>query len=151
VESLPATSGHAPSQYLLFRLARQYFAIDAARIYAILPAEDLIPLESPFGLICGTAAVCGREVPIVDLRSKLNIPRASQGRTPCMIVVRTLTGGENEFVGFVADRISGLEAVRTRDLRNGFAHTPGRVRRLLDPDQIVSEHELLSFSQRRPD
>jgi chemotaxis signal transduction protein len=130
----PAASA---GKYLTFRVARRDFAMSAEHVRGILPVHEMAALNARHGWIIGFAAVGGRDFPVVDLAAKLAIPNGSRGREPFIIVVAT---GE-KLVGFIADRVSDLLDVRARDFRNGALRGHGRPRRLLDPEQIMTEEQ----------
>jgi chemotaxis signal transduction protein len=138
-------SGELPvykaGKYLTFRIARQDFAMLADCVRGILPMHEMISLETPHEWICGFAAVGGHDFPVVDLRAKLGIAHGSHGREPFIIVVETA----GRLVGFVADRVTELVDLRTRDFRGGTARTQGRPRRILDPDRIMKEEDWAGF------
>ncbi len=131
-------------QYLTFRVGRQDFAIDATRVRGLLPTHDMIHVEIPDSHIRGYASILQGEFPVIDLRQKLGIRQGSHGKQPCVVVVEISSGG-NRLAGFVADRVSEVIALREREFRNGIARLNGRSRRILDPDQIVTEVELMSL------
>ena len=72
---------------------------------------------------------------MVDLRVKLESRTGSHGREPFIIVVQH----EGRLVGFIAERVSEVLELRTRDFRNGMVRTHGRARRVLDPNQIMNQ------------
>jgi chemotaxis signal transduction protein len=125
-------------KYLTFRVARQDFAMEVGCVRGLIPTQEIVPLETPHSWLSGFSAIKGRDFPVVDLRSKLGIRHGSHGRQPCVIVV----GVGTRLIGFVADRVSEVISARERDLRNGVLHTTGRSRKILDPNQILSEEEL---------
>jgi chemotaxis signal transduction protein len=124
-------------KYLTFRVARQDFAMRADCVRGILPMHEMISLEAPHEWIRGFAAVGGRDFPVVDLSSKLDIAPGSHGREPFIVAVEV--GGR--LAGFVADRVTEVVDLRVRDFRGGIARAQGRPRRVLDPDQIMSEKD----------
>ncbi len=128
-------------KYLTFRVARQDFAMLAECVRGILPMHELAPLETAHEWICGFAAVGGRDFPVVDLRAKLGIAHGSHGREPFIVVVEAGT----RLVGFVADRVSEVIAVRQRDFRRGMVRTQGRPRRVLEPEGIMKAEDWRSF------
>ncbi len=150
VETRFAPSENLAGEYILFRVGRTDFAMDAARVRGILPAQELKPFDGRHSWLCGFATMRGGEFPIVDLRRKLDLAPGSHGRFPCIVVVEVAASGGIRLIGFVADRVSRVVALRGRDFRNGIVRLTGRPRRVLDPDQILSEPELLSLLQLAP-
>ena len=134
----------------MFRIARQDFAMEATRVRGIMPVHEVVALENPHPWVCGFAAMLGRDFPVVDLRGKLGIAHGSHGRFPCVIVVETMSSRGARFLGFIADRVSDVLTLRERDFRKGMVRTTGRSRRILDPDQILTEEELQSLWQLIP-
>jgi purine-binding chemotaxis protein CheW len=137
VETVSSKAG----KYLTFRVARQDFAMNTTCVRSILPVHQMVASSdqpSPDQLmICGFAQVGGRDFPVIDLRAKLGIAHGSHGREPFIIVVETA----GKLVGFVADRVSEVLDLRLRDFRNGAVRAHGRARRVLHPDQIMSEED----------
>ncbi len=99
------------------------------RVRGILPMHELSPLHVTHAWLCGFASIAGR--------AKLGIARGSHGREPFIVVVET----EGHLVGFIADRVSQVVDARARDFRNGMLRTPGRPRKVLDPDRIMQKED----------
>ena len=95
--------------------------MDATQVRGILPIHEL----------------GGRDFPVIDLRSKLGLTKASGGRMPCIVVVEVRANGGQQLAGFIADRVSNVVELRKRDLRKGMMRGRGRPRRVLDPDEIL--------------
>lgn len=130
--------------YLTFRIARQEFAMDAARVRGLLPAHEMTPLDSS-DVICGIASLRAHDFPVVDLRRRFGLEPGPGGRQPCIIVVE-LPGPR--LVGFIADRISEVVALRDRDVKGDRIRVGGRARPLLDPDSILSAQDFEDFAAR---
>lgn len=132
-------------QYLTFRVARIDFAIEASRLRGILAARGLEPVApSPsltrfFGeCMCGFASLRGRDIPVVDLRARLNLPHGTHGRHPCIIVVEIGTADGPRLLGFIADRVSNMIHARERDCIHGKLDFGGRTLRVLDPELLFA-------------
>lgn len=127
-------------QYVTFRVARQCFAVDASLVRAILPAHDLRPaVPSPnlyryFGAwTCGFTALRGQDIPVIDLRGRLNLPPAAYGRHPCIVVIEIGQPETPRLAGFLADHISRLIYAQDRDFSFGKLYRGGKPHRVLDP------------------
>jgi chemotaxis signal transduction protein len=132
-------------QYLTFRVARHNFAIEATRLRGILPAREMQSLApSPnlarfFGeWTCGFASLRGRDIPVVDLRGRLNLAHGTHGRHPCIVVVEIPTPEGPRLAGFVADRVASMVYARERDFIHGNLRLFGRSLRVLDPDTLLA-------------
>lgn len=105
-----------------------------AFVRSILPVHQMTPIAAhPW--LCGFAAISGRDFPVIDLRAKLGIPHGTQGREPFIIVVEA----NEKLFGFIADRVSEVIDLRARDFRNGAVRSTGRVRRVLEPAQMMQD------------
>ena len=136
----PVETAFKAGKYLAFRVARQDFAMNIAFVRSILPVHQMTKIDDHHW-ICGVAAISGRDFPVIDLRAKLKIAHGSNGREPFIIVVET----EEGLAGFIADRVSEVLELRLRDFRNGAVRTHGRVRRVLEPSQIMQAEDWLEF------
>jgi purine-binding chemotaxis protein CheW len=132
-------------QFITFRVARQDFIMDATRLRGLIAASEVTPLEMQTPWIIGVASLRGRDFPVVDLRGKLNIPEGSSGRMPCVIVVEVSSSNGPRLIGFVADLVSEVLTLRPRDLQRSAVRISGRARRMLNPDSILTEEELLGY------
>ena len=82
----------------------------------------------------------GRLVPVVDLRKKMRIaPGGPRGRLPCVVVVEVTGSAGTRLIGFVADCVSEVVTLTRRDSNQGKIRVRGRLRRILNPDQVLSE------------
>lgn len=135
-DKLAVETVYKAGKYLTFRIARQEFAISIISVRSILPVHQMTPILGR-EWICGLAAVSGREFPVIDLRAKLGIARGAHGKEPFIIVVQI----EEKLAGFIADRVSAVLDLRGRDFRKGAVRTRGRVRKVLEPSQIMKEED----------
>jgi len=119
--------------------------MDASRVRGLAPAHEVTALETRVPWIIGVASIRGHDFPVIDLRGKLSIPHGSHGRMPCVIAVEVASSNGPRLIGFIADRISEVLTLRPRDLHSGAVRISGRTRRILDPDAILSEQELLGY------
>lgn len=116
--------------------------MEAACIRGILPLTDLEPAAAGRSGLLGITSLKGQVVSVIDLRSRLQLPHASQGSQPKIVVLELTAGTRQHLLGFVADRISDVVVYRDRDLRSGALRGKGRPRKLVDFDQLVTQDEL---------
>jgi purine-binding chemotaxis protein CheW len=129
-------------QFITFRVARQDFVMDATRIRGLLPVHDMVVLDKPQLWVTGIASIRGHDFPVVDLRGKLGIARGSLGRQPCVVVVEV---AGSRLVGFIADRVSEVLNLRHVDPGARTLRIAGRTRRMLDPDQMLTDEVSLEI------
>jgi len=150
VDQTHANANHAgakrktgSTRYLTFRVARKDFAMEAACVRGILPLHELVPVHGARPDVAGFASLGGRMLAVLDLGVRLNLPYATRGSQP-KIVVAEHPGGA--LAGFIADRVSDVVTYRSRDLRNGVLHGLGRPRRLIDLNALAAGDELAQLT-----
>jgi chemotaxis signal transduction protein len=92
--------------------------------------------------LLGITSLNGQVVGVIDIRSKLQLPHASQGSQPKIVILELTAGDHQQLAGFVADRISDVVVYRDRDLRGGALRGKGRPRKVVNFDQLVTENDL---------
>lgn len=149
METQLAASAERRTKFLIFRLARQSFAIDATTLRGLIPLREVTLLEpadprQSMG-IRGFAAMSGCTFPVVDISERLAVAKAERGKRPCVVVMEVGTRDGRRLVGFIADRASDLVTPGERDIQNGFLRMPtGKPRRVLDPDRLLGSSESVS-------
>ena len=129
-------------KFITFRIGRQGFIMDAARIRGLLPIHELDRLRRPQGWIVAIASVSGQDFPVVDLAAKLGLGTGDRGCIPCIVAVQNVRG---RLIGFIADRVTNVIALNNPDLSTGTVRVQGRARRVLDPDAVLDEDFELSL------
>jgi chemotaxis signal transduction protein len=126
------------TEYLTFRVGGADLAMRASCIKAFLPWGQL---EPPTGAevtdLAGFATWNGRLFPVIDLARALGLRSAPKGRTPCIVIVELCCGDEHYLSGFVADVVSDVISVRSRDLHGDTLRKAGRPRRVIDPEHYL--------------
>ncbi len=125
----------APKAYLTFRVARKELAIDAARVRAILPLSDMIPVAGVRPGILGVLRIAGDVVNVVDAAARLQLPPWRRGKQPRIVVLSTGVAR----AAFIADRVCNVVYYADRNLSGGVLRGEGRDRLLIHFDQIVRE------------
>ncbi len=79
-------SAEATTQLCAFRVGREEYAVDIARIEEILPARPLTPLPRAPGYLEGVLHLRGGILPAIDVRKQLGVgPSAPAGREKVLI------------------------------------------------------------------
>jgi len=115
--------------------------MEANCIRGILPLDDLHPMVGGHSGLLGITSLKGQVVSVMDLRARLQLPHASQGSQPNIVILALTIGSSPHLLGFVADRIADVLAYRDRDLRHCALRGKGRPRKLVDFHQLVTEDE----------
>jgi purine-binding chemotaxis protein CheW len=132
--------------YVVFVLSSEYYGVNMRNTYRILPMEALtrVPKMPPF--FKGTVNLRGAHVPVLDLRTRLDIKVNRQTAESRIVIVNT--AGQD--VGFIVDAVAGvlpiltssIEPVTASDARNnhlsGISVLGSRQVLLLDLDKVFS-------------
>ena len=116
--------------------------MEAACVRAILPLTDLIAMPRARSGLLGAAGVNGRVVNVIDLCKKLHLPPSRPGSQPKIVVFELTVGDSEHWVGFIADRVSGVAKYRASPNANGMLRGQGRPRRLIDFKRLVTEADI---------
>ena len=93
------------SQYLTLGLDREIFGIDIAHVHEILDLRPISALPHAPAFLVGMIDVRGRSYPVLDLRTKLGLPRIDPTPATRIILLDVPVDGRAMGVGFVADRV----------------------------------------------
>jgi purine-binding chemotaxis protein CheW len=145
-------------QYLSFTLGSDDYGVEILKVQEIRGWEPVRPLPDTPDYIKGVLDMRGTIVPIVDLRLRFNLVKASYTPTTVIIVVAVEnTSGASQLMGIVVDGVSDVldvgedklrrapdlgSRISTRFIR-GMVSRDNRmvilldVGRLLDPDELT--------------
>jgi purine-binding chemotaxis protein CheW len=93
------------SQYLTLGLDNELFGIDIRQVREILDMRPIAKLPHAPDFLLGMIDVRGTGYPVVDLRTKLGLPRAEPTEATRIIILDVPVNGRDQGVGFVADRV----------------------------------------------
>lgn len=93
------------AQYLTLGIDRELFGIDIRHVREILDMRPVAHLPHAPAFLLGMIDVRGAGYPIVDLRTKLGLPRIEPTEATRIIILDVPMNGRTQGVGFVADRV----------------------------------------------
>jgi purine-binding chemotaxis protein CheW len=108
------------------------------------------------GYVKGVINLRGKVIPVVDLRLRFSLPEIEYTQRTCIIVVQVQGEGITVQTGIVVDEVSEVLNLAASDIEDtpnfgdgdatsyllGMAKVKGKVKILLDIDQILSTKEL---------
>ncbi len=106
------------TQYLTLGIDREVFGIDIRNVREILDMRPISKLPHAPPFLLGMIDVRGAGYPIVDLRTKMHLPRIAATDSTRIIILDLRLRGRDLCVGFVADRVfevTGLDDDRTSE------------------------------------
>ena len=93
------------TQYLTLGIDHELFGIDIRNVREILDMRPISKLPHAPPFLLGMIDVRGAGYPIVDLRTKLRLPRVEPTEATRIIILDVPLKGRTLGVGFVADRV----------------------------------------------
>lgn len=154
-----AQSDQRAGKYLTFQLGNEEFGIRVLKVREIMGMQEITAVPQTPAHVKGVINLRGKVVPVVDLRLKFSMAAAEYTQRTCIIVTQVQSEGSTVMVGIVVDGVSevlnltGQEIEDTPDFGDeagvryllGMAKVKGKVKILLDIDQVLSTQELTSL------
>ncbi|HOQ45784.1 MAG TPA: chemotaxis protein CheW [Bryobacteraceae bacterium] len=150
-----------PGKYLTFELGREEFGIQVLKVREIMGVQDItaVPQTPPY--VKGVINLRGKVIPVVDLRLKFGLPEVEYGQRTCIIVVQIQGEAGPMLMGIVVDGVSEVLNVTAADIEDtpdfgngvatpyilGMAKVKGKVKILLEIDQVLTAQELQGLDQ----
>jgi len=148
-------------KYLIFPLGREEYGIQVLKVREIMGVQDItaVPQTPPY--VKGVINLRGRVIPVVDLRMKFGLPEVEYGQRTCIIVVQVEGPGGAMHTGIVVDGVSEVLNIAASDIEDtpdfgrdtetpyllGMAKTKGKVKILLDIDEVLNCGELSGITE----
>ncbi len=143
-------------KYLVFHLGEEEFAIQVQKVREIMGVQDItqVPQTPPY--VKGVINLRGKVIPVVDLRLKFSMPAKEYSHRTCIIVVQVAGDRGTVLMGIVVDGVAEVVQVAAADVEDtpsfgkeveipyvmGLAKLKGKVKILLDIDQVMTAREL---------
>jgi purine-binding chemotaxis protein CheW len=143
-------------KYLIFQLGHEEFGTSVLKVREIMKIQEItaVPQTPPF--VKGVINLRGRVIPVVDLRMKFGLPQHDYTERTCIVVVRTASSDGELPMGIVVDAVVEVLTLVAADIEDtpdfghgtgtpyllGMAKIKGKVKILLDMDQVLSGQEL---------
>jgi len=150
----------APEQragkYLTFHLGREEFAIRVVKVREIMGIQDITAVPQTPAYVKGVINLRGKVIPVVDLRLKFGLAEVEHTQRTCIVVVQVQGEGGAVQTGVIVDEVSEVLNVSAAEIEDtpdfgdgvatpyllGMAKVKGKVKILLDIDQVLSSQEL---------
>jgi purine-binding chemotaxis protein CheW len=151
-----AKSDDRAGKYLVFQLGREEFGIRVLKVREIMGVQDITAVPHQPAHVKGVINLRGKMIPVVDLRLKFGLPSVEYSQRTCIIVVQ-LRGSVNSILtGVVVDSVAEVLNLAAADIEDtpdfghgvatphllGMAKVKGKVKILLDIDEVMNSQEL---------
>ena len=95
----------ASREMVVFNLGRAKFALSTAQVRGIEEMQEIVPVPQSPGYVSGLINLRGEIIAVLDLRKRLKVADAHDGRDLVTMVVEH----RGEAVGLVVDRVVSVE------------------------------------------
>ena len=149
-ESTLASS--ASAQYLTFVCGGEEYGVEILRVQEIKGWEPVTRVPYAPSYVLGVMNLRGMIVPVIDLRSRLNLEKRSFDASTVVIVVRVQSSRGEKTVGIVVDAVSEVYSVLADSIKpvpelggmadgacvRGITTVDGKMVMLLDVNALVA-------------
>jgi purine-binding chemotaxis protein CheW len=157
---MPLDINQRAGKYLIFSLGVEEFGTEVLKVREIMGLQDITAIPQMPAHVRGVINLRGKVIPVIDLRLKFGMePQEYTART-CIIVVRTLQADEDLMIGMIVDGVVEVLNLASADIEDtpdfgpgvvtpyltGMAKVKGKVKILLDIDQVLSSGDLQGLS-----
>ncbi|MEJ5366667.1 MAG: chemotaxis protein CheW [Bryobacteraceae bacterium] len=152
------TAAGRQGKYLVFHLGREEFAVAVLKVREIMGLQEITEVPQTPHYVRGVINLRGKVIPVVDLRRKFGMPEAEATSRTCIVVlqVRRKGGADPLLMGVVVDGVSEVLNIHEQEIEDtpcfgddvrlpyilGMAKVKGRVKILLDIDEVMTAQEL---------
>lgn len=148
-------------KYLTFTLANEDYGIGILKIKEIIGMMPITSVPQTPTFVKGVVNLRGKVIPVVDLRLKFGMPSIDYTERTCIIVVEISGQTGAVKIGIVVDAVSEVLSIKGEDIENtpafgtrvntdyilGMAKMGGKVKILLDIDQVLSANDIASLEK----
>jgi purine-binding chemotaxis protein CheW len=147
-------------KYLVFELNKEECCIQVLKVKEIMGVQDITAVPQTPHFVKGVINLRGKVIPVVDLRLKFGLPETEYTQRTCIIVVQVQKETIQMLLGIVVDSVAEVLNIMSSDIEDtpnfgqgaatpyllGMAKIKGRVKLLLDIDEVLASQELCSLA-----
>jgi purine-binding chemotaxis protein CheW len=152
-----AKADNRAGKYLVFHLGEEEFGIQVQKVREIMGVQDITQVPQTPPHVKGVINLRGKVIPVVDLRLKFDMPAREYTHRTCIIVVQISSPRGTMLMGIVVDGVVEVLNIAGADVEDtpsfgqevelsyvmGLAKLKGKVKILLDIDQVMTARELV--------
>jgi purine-binding chemotaxis protein CheW len=158
--AIPFEIGKRAGKYLIFNLGVEEFGTEVMKVREIMGLQDITVIPQVPAYVKGVINLRGKVIPVIDLRLKLAMEPQEYTPRTCIVVMRTRQADEDLMIGMIVDGVVEVLNLMASDIEDtpdfgpgvvtpyltGMAKVKGKVKILLDIDQVLSTNELQGLS-----
>lgn len=144
------------SQYLIFSLANELFAVGTLRVREIIEYGHVTSVPMMPAFIRGVINLRGAVVPVIDLNARFGRARTEISRRTCVVILEVQSDHDTHILGIVVDTVSAVRQIDSADVEpapsfgthiradfiDGMAKVKGQFVILLDLGKVLSVEEI---------
>ena len=170
-EQEPYTPDPRAGKHVIFRLAHGEFGVAVHKVREVMEMQEITIVPDAPAFVAGVINWHGKVIPVVDLRHIFELSsEASSGLSAaqstarsCIMVVHAMLAATEQVLGIVVDEVLEVASLQASDLLGpeefqqipvsgsrdpapylvGVARTDGRIKLLLDIDEVLNNLDLL--------
>ena len=143
-------------KYLVFHLGAEEYGIQVQKVREIMGVQEITQVPQTPLYVKGVINLRGKVIPVIDLRLKFSMPAVEYTQRTCIIVVQVSGPQSAMLMGLVVDAVAEVLQIAAGDVEDtpsfgkevevpyvmGLAKVKGKVKILLDIDQVMTAREL---------
>lgn len=143
-------------KYLTFLIGKEEFGVGVLKVREIMGIQDITSMPQTPPYMKGVINLCGKVIPVIDLRLKFGLPSIDYTERTCIIVVQVRGGTGVLPMGIVVDEVSEVLTMAAGEIEDtpdfgsnvatayilGMAKIRDKVKILLDIDEVLTSQEI---------
>ncbi|MBI5282218.1 MAG: purine-binding chemotaxis protein CheW [Candidatus Solibacter usitatus] len=143
-------------KYLVFHLGREEFGVHVLKVREIMGLQEITSVPQTPEFVRGVINLRGKVIPVIDLRRKFRMEDVEYTQRTCIIVLQVAMESGALLMGAVVDGVSEVLTIQENEIEDtpqfgeemttpyilGMAKVKGKVKILLDIDEVLSHQEV---------
>ncbi|MBP7461310.1 MAG: purine-binding chemotaxis protein CheW [Candidatus Delongbacteria bacterium] len=139
-------------KYLTFRISNEDYAIEIRHVTEIIGIQRITEVPDTPHYVRGIINLRGKVIPVIDVRTRFNLPDKEYGDRTCIIVVNL----NDSATGLIVDEVSEVLSIPEKSIDpppktnkgaksryiNGIGKISDQVKILLNIDHILNDSEV---------
>ncbi len=148
-------------KYLTFSLEKEEYGIGILKVKEIIGMMPITSVPRTPDFVKGVINLRGKVIPVLDLRTKFEMPTIPYTERTCIIVVEIDSDTSTILIGIVVDSVSEVLNIREEEIEDpprfgtqlrhdyilGMAKRDGGVKILLNIDKVLSSDEITAMEK----
>ncbi|MFA5903623.1 MAG: chemotaxis protein CheW [Desulfobacula sp.] len=148
-------------KYLTFSLEKEEYGIGILKVKEIIGMMPITSVPRTPEYVKGVVNLRGKVIPVLDLRTKFEMPSIPYTERTCIIVVEIDSMASTILIGIVVDSVCEVLNIREEEIEEtpkfgtqlkhdyilGMAKRDGGVKILLNIDRVLSSEEITEIEQ----